>query len=395
MEDFSFDVEGLLTDEEAAKFFSDDSGSKENEGGNDPGLKEVPDITVEDQENEIDHPDAEEPEQGNPEIVGKGENKVNEEDEDAGSDDGGSSPNVFYSSIASALKNDGIFSDLDDKSIQDIKGPDDFAELFEKELQSRLDERQRRIDEALRNGVPSTAVRQYESTIQYLDSISDDDLKAEGDEGDALRKQLIYNDFIMRGYTEDRAKREVEKSFKSTSDIEDAEDALAGLKAHYKQEYQGIQDEAKRAQAARVAQQKKTSEDFKKMVLDSEVVLGDQKLDTKTRQKVFDAVTKPIYKDESGRLLTAVQKYQQDNPLEFLKQLGLWYVLTDGGKNMEGFTKGKVRSEKHKAMRELERKITATSMNPDGSLRFVSGASGDNSDSDILLSDDWKVGFSK
>lgn len=395
MEDFSFDVEGLLTDEEAAKFFSDGSGSEENEGGNDPGLKEVPDIIVEDHENEIDHPDAEEPEQGNPEIVGKGENKVNEEDEDAGSDDGGSSPNVFYSSIASALKNDGIFSDLDDKSIQDIKGPDDFAELFEKELQSRLDERQRRIDEALRNGVPSTAVRQYESTIQYLDSISDDDLKAEGDEGDALRKQLIYNDFIMRGYTEDRAKREVEKSFKSTSDIEDAEDALAGLKAHYKQEYQGIQDEAKRAQAARIAQQKKTSEDFKKMVLDSEVVLGDQKLDTKTRQKVFDAVTKPIYKDESGRLLTAVQKYQQDNPLEFLKQLGLWYVLTDGGKNMEGFTKGKVRSEKHKAMRELERKITATSMNPDGSLRFVSGTSGDNSDSDILLSDDWKVGFSK
>lgn len=395
MEDFSFDVEGLLTDEEAAKFFSDDSGSEENEGGNDPGLKEVPDITVEDQENEIEHPDAEEPEQGNPEIVGKGENKVNEEDEDAGSDDGGSSPNVFYSSIASALKNDGIFSDLDDKSIQDIKGPDDFAELFEKELQSRLDDRQRRIDEALRNGVPSTAVRQYESTIQYLDSISDDDLKAEGDEGDALRKQLIYNDFIMRGYTEDRAKREVEKSFKSTSDIEDAEDALAGLKAHYKQEYQGIQDEAKRAQAARVAQQKKTSDDFKKMVLDSDVVLGDQKLDTKTRQKVFDAVTKPIYKDESGRLLTAVQKYQQDNPLEFLKQLGLWYVLTDGGKNIEGFTRGKVRSEKHKAMRELERKITATSMNPDGSLRFVSGASGDNSDSDILLSDDWKVGFSK
>lgn len=395
MEDFSFDVEGLLTDEEAAKFFSGDSGSEENEGGNDPGLKEVPDIAVEDHENEIDHPDAEEPEQGNPEIVGKGENKVNEEDEDAGSDDGGSSPNVFYSSIASALKNDGIFSDLDDKSIQDIKGPDDFAELFEKELQSRLDERQRRIDEALRNGVPSTAVRQYENTIQYLDSISDDDLKAEGDEGDALRKQLIYNDFIMRGYTVDRAKREVEKSFKSTSDIEDAEDALAGLKAYYKQEYQGIQDEAKKAQAARIAQQRKTSEDFKKMVLDSEVVLGDQKLDTKTRQKVFDAVTKPIYKDESGRLLTAVQKYQQDNPLEFLKQLGLWYVLTDGGKNMEGFTKGKVRSEKHKAMRELERKITATSMNPDGSLRFVSGASGDNSDSDILLSDDWKVGFSK
>ena len=106
-------------------------------------------------------------------------------------------------------------------------------------------------------------------------------------------------------------------------------------------------------------------------------------------------MTKPIYKDENtGRLLTAVQKYQQDNPLEFLKQLGLWYVLTDGGKDMVGFTKGKVRSEKHKAMRELENKLKATSLNSDGTLRFVSGEPG-GSDSDLLLSDDWKVGYNK
>ena len=122
-------------------------------------------------------------------------------------------------------------------------------------------------------------------------------------------------------------------------------------------------------------------------------MLGDQKLDKRTRQKVYDAVSKPVYKDpDTGRLLTKVQKFQKEQPLEFLKQLGLWFVLTNEGKDLVGFTKDKVRSEKHKAIRDLANKINATSVNTDGSLRFASGESTDGG-ADLLLSDDWKVGF--
>ena len=76
---------------------------------------------------------------------------------------------------------------------------------------------------------------------------------------------------------------------------------------------------------------------------------------------------------------------------EFLKQIGMWYVLTDGGKNMDGFTKPQVRAEKNKSIRELSRKINASSFNADGSLNYLGGAGTENGD-DILLSDDWKIG---
>ena len=110
------------------------------------------------------------------------------------------------------------------------------------------------------------------------------------------------------------------------------------------------------------------------------------------RQKIYDATQKPVYKDpETGKFLTEIQKFQKENPLEFLKQLGMWFVLTEGGKNMTGFTKEKVKSEKHKAMRELENKIVAGSFNEDGSLRFAGDNSNDG-EQDILLSDDWKIG---
>ena len=385
MEDFTtgFDIDGLLSEEEAAQLFSEDSGDDTalmqetgEEDGSSPGQE------------------AEEPEETRePEKVGN--RKVNDkEKEDVQSDDGGSSsPNVFYSSIAGALKDEGVFPDLDDDTIKGIQGPEDFLELFEKAITSRMDERVRRVDEALGAGVAPDTVREYENTLQYLHSIDENALTAEGEEGDNLRRQILYNDFLSRGFSAERAKREVQKSFNSETEVDDARDALDSLIKQYERKYSDIRNDAKKKHDAYVAQQKKSAEDFRKMVIDNEIVLGDQKLDKRTRQKVYDAVSKPVYKDpDTGRLLTQVQKFQKEQPLEFLKQLGLWFVLTNEGKDLVGFTKDKVRSEKHKAIRDLANKINATSVNTDGSLRFASGESTDGG-ADLLLSDDWKVGF--
>lgn len=388
MEGFSFDIDGLLSDEEAEKLFNEESDTppeNEDNGGEEKDLEE--------ETNAEDAGVDETPDE--PEKVGKGKDEnTDEETEDAAPEnEGGSSPNVFYSSIANALKDDGIFPDLDDETIKGIKGPEDFGELFEREIQSRLDETSKRIYTALNNGVTPTEIQQYESTLNYLAGISEDDISAEGDDGDNLRKQILYNDLINRGFSEERAKREIKKSFDAGTDVEDAKDALDGLRVTYKNKYDGLLKDAQKRTDEFKRQQDKEAREFKKMVIDNEIVLGDQKLDQRTRQKVYDAVSKPVYKDpDTGKLLTQVQKFQKEQPLEFMKQLGLWFVLTDGGKDLVGFTKGKVRAEKHKAIKELERKITANSINSDGTLRFVSGGV-DEGGEDLLLSDDWKVGF--
>ena len=373
MEDFSFDIGGILNEDEANKLFEEQAQDTESE-----------------KPEEVENEPAEETEEGQePEEVGVEDN--NETGDNAISSEGdGSSPNI-YSSIASALKNDGIFPDFEDTELDAVKTPEDFAELFEKAITARLDERQRRIDEALGNGVQPDTVRMYEQTLQYLDTINDEVLSAEGEDGENLRRQIIYNDLINKGYTQERAQREIEKSFKSGSDVEDAKDALEALNKFYKEGYENIQKEAKKQAEDAREQQKKQTEDFKKLVLEDEIKLGDTVLDKKTCQRVYDAVSKPVYKDkDTGKLLTAVQKFQKEQPLEFLKQLGMWFILTDGGKDTDGFTKEQVRAEKNKAIKELGRKINSTSLNRDGSLRYASGSSGE---SDPLLSDGWKIGW--
>lgn len=374
MEDFSFDISGILTEEEAKKLFEESAPADETV---DPAANETEVKPAEEQEREA----------STPEIVG-------EEDEIEGnaidSEDDGSSPNV-YSSIASALKNDGIFPDFTDEELNAVQSPEDFGELFEKAISARLDERQRRIDTALGKGVQPDTVRMYEQTLQYLGSINDEALSAESEDGENLRKQIIYNDLINRGYSQDKAIKEIEKSFKSGSDIEDAKDALAALNKFYTYGYNKVQEDAKKRKEEERNAQKKQAEAIRKSILEDDLKIGDSDLDKGTRQRVYDAVYKPVYKDpDSGKLLTAVQKFQKENPTEFMKQLGLWYVMTDGGKNMDGLAKKQVRAEKNKAIKELAKKINTTSLKSDGSLRYISGAGGE---ADPLLSDGWKVGW--
>lgn len=375
MEDFGFDVNDILSPEEAEKFFEEQENPEQE-------TQE----TEKEREQEKETP-TEVVEEPAPEKVGEEEETGKNA---AHSDSGGSSPNL-YSSIASALKKDGIFPDFSDDELASVKTPEDFAELFEKAVTSRYDERLKRIDEALNNGVEPDSIKKYEQTLDYLNGLSEDTISEEGEDGEGLRRHLIYNDLINRGYTQERAQRELEKSFKSGSDIDDAKDALAALKKFYTDGYDNLRNEAKRqADSAREAQ-KKQAEDLRKMIIDDEVKLGDLKLDKKTKTRIYDAISKPVHRDEaSGRLFTAIQQYQREKPLEFLKQIGMWFVLTDGGKNLDGFVKPQVAAKKNESIRELSRKINASSFNSDGSLNYLSGGGSEPGD-DILLSDDWKI----
>jgi hypothetical protein len=314
-----------------------------------------------------------------PESVGSEEEEIEEvEDTETPKGDGTSPKNNFYSSIAKALKEEGIFPDLDDKTADKTLTAEDFRDLIDNQIKAGIDERQRRIDEALSAGVEPTEIKKYENTIQYLNSIGEDAISDESERGETLRKQLIYQDFINRGYTEERAKREVMKSFNAGSDLEDAREALASNKDFFEEAYESLIKEAKEEERKAKQERKNQAEKLKKSILEDKTVFGELELDKNTRQKVFDNISKPIYKDpETGEIFTAVQKYERENSTEFLKNVGLLFTLTDGFKNLDKLVKGKVRKEVRKGLRELETTLNNTARTSDGNLKFVSGVADD------------------
>lgn len=314
-----------------------------------------------------------------PESVGSGKEDNKEKEGTESDKEKGTSPkNNFYSSIAKALKEEGIFPDLDEETADKIKAPEDFAEAVEKQIQARFDERQKRIDEALNAGIEPSEIKRYENTLSYLNSLQDSAISDETDKGEKLRQQLIFQDFINRGYSKERAQREVQKSFNSGTDIEDAKEALASNKEFFQNEYDNLVKEAQEGEKREAQERKEQAEKLKKSILEDTKVFGDIQVDKATRQKVFDNISKPVYKDpETGELFTAIQKYEMENRTEFLKNVGLLFTLTDGFKNLDGLVKGKVRKEVKKGLRELEHTLNNTSRTSDGNLKFVSGVEDD------------------
>lgn len=368
------DMSNILSPDEVDNLFTDDGGEetqvippeKQEEDKDNKTTTEIPEV---DPESLFDESES----VGSEKVDTKGK-------ESTSSKETGASPKTnFYSSIASALKEEGILSDLDDETLSKIESPEDFAEAMEAQLKAQLDERQKRIDEALQVGIEPDEVRKYEGTISYLNTITEDAIIDESAEGEKLRKQLIFQDFLNRGFSKERAQRETQKSISSGSDIEDAKEALASNKEYFKQEYDNIIAEAREAEEAEKARLKKEAADLKKVILEDKEVFEGLELDKTTREKVYNSISKPVYRDpETGEYLTAVQKYERDNRPDFLKKLGVLFTLTDGFTNLDKLVKPAAKKQVRKSLRELEHTINTTRRNTDGSLNFMSGVSDDS-----------------
>lgn len=289
-----------------------------------------------------------------------------QETEDASSDNddksGSNSPEStqFYSTILSSLRDDGILPDIDEDLIKTAKTPEDFATAIEKQVAARLDETQRRIKEALDNGVEPDEINNYEGTINYLNSIKEDDLNSDTEEAKSLRENLIYQDYLNRGFKPERAKKEVDKSITAGTDIEDAKSALESNKEYYTHSYQSLLKEQEDLAKEAREQRRKEMETFSKKILDTEEPLSGVKVDQLTRKKILENATKPIYKDEEGNLMTSIQKYIKENPIDAQYYLNLFYTLTDGFKDINKLVKPKVAKTTKENIRSLESKLRNT-----------------------------------
>lgn len=384
MEEIGLDLSNILSAEELAAL---NSAQEEPKQGTAPEQKQ------ETQEEVISTENLEASDLFGSESVGDngGTEDIHGQVTDTSTQEGEGTPpkNNLYSSIAEAFQVDGIFSDLTNEDISKIQTAEDFANAIEKQIQAKFDERQRRIDKALNNGIEPQQIQVFETSIANLNRITEDNLKDESDAGINLRKSLIVRDYLNRGYDEQKALALAQRSFDAKTDIEDAKFALQQNKDFYQQKYKELQDEAENSARTLEENRKKEIAALKKLVLEGDKAFGELTVDAKTRQRVYDVISKPIYKDpdRDGEFLTEIQKYEKENHNEFMKNLGYLYVITDGFKTLGNLTKTIEKKVTRKGIKELEHLVNTTVRNPDGSLRMVSGVS----DNESYLSGGWSL----
>lgn len=328
-------------------------------------------------------------------IFGSDSEEVSSQNNDNGEEEsvetnGNDSPNNsnFYSSITDALVDEQIFQTLSPEDIKKIMSPEDFRDAFEKEINSRLDERNRRITEALSAGVENSEIKQYEGTLGFLNQITPEMINEESERGENIRKKLIQQSFMNRGYTPDKALKMTNKLFESGEDIEEAKEALEENKNYFNNKYNEIINNAKAEQEKYQKEKQKQVEQLKKDILNNNVFFDDVEIDKNTRQKVVDNIMKPTYKDpETGDFYTELQKYEKENPNDFIKNVGYLFTLTDGFKNLGRLVKPSAKKEVKSKLKELEATLNNTNRKS-GNMRFVSSANNNDNGKSF-----WEKGF--
>lgn len=382
MEALSFD--NILGEQEIETLFTDPEDNDVQEGHKETEEEEVDtsDSETKKQKEKNNTTEVVDPEDlfenKAPESVGSGKDNEGKEDTVSDNDADGTSPNNFYSSIANACAVDGIFPNLDDETIKKAVDAESFSNLIEAEINARFDEKQKRISQALENGVEPNDIKKYESTLNYINTITDAAIAEESDKGEQLRYNLIYQDFINKGMTPDKAKKFTDRTIDAGTDVEDAKEALLSNKEFFTGAYNKMLQEAQQKADDEKAEREKNAKELEKSLLKDKKLFGDIEISNDIRKKAFDSVSKPVYKDpETGDYMTAIQKYESEHKAEFLKYTGLIFAMTNGFKDFDSFAKGKVKKEVKKGLRELEQTLNNTRRNNDGSLRMVTNQKDD------------------
>lgn len=304
------------------------------------------------------------------ERVGDDNNNPEGEEGEPSKHTEGSSPDNLYSSIANSLAEEGALSFLSEDDLKEVKDSESLVSAMKKQVEAMLDEEQKRVKNALDAGLKVPEINQYENIIKYLEDISDDMINAETQEGEALRKNLIYQYHINLGMSEAKANKMVERAFSGGTDIEDAKEHLDSLKDHYKKQYSSLIESGKKAAQEAKKKQEEDMRKAKETLLKSNNILGDIEVDARTRQQAFDNWMKPTHKTEDGSYQSEIQKYIAENPTDFQMKVALLFTMTEGFTKMGKVVQQAVKKEKKKAIQELEHAVNNTQRTPSGTINM-------------------------
>jgi hypothetical protein len=237
-----------------------------------------------------------------------------------------SSPNLneteqLYSNLAAEFKAKGILPGLDDTT--SIKSMADIEEAIKKQVDSRLTERQRVIEDAQKSGAPITEVSEKVNTIDKLKRVTPDFIKSE--KNVAFRKTAIAQDFIEKGYGEERAQAMAQRSIDAGTDVEDAEFALENLIKSEEANLAKIIDSAKQ-------QESDSLKDIKSYIADTQEVIPGIQLNDSQKDELYNQITSDL-----GNKENAFMQAQKADPIGSRIKLEALFYLTGGLKDFSVF----------------------------------------------------------
>lgn len=275
---------------------------------------------------------------------------------------------TVYANLAKACFEDGIFGN--GAAAGSVKDAEGFRQLMNDEINARLDYAHRRVLAAIGAGVPQDDIQNMEAIMSDLHHYDEINLADESDEGLNNRKEIIYRAAIFNGKDDARARKEVEKSIKAGTDIEDAREGLASMHQYVNKGYEKMVDQNRQRQEAAMRQREEDSRAMANDIMSTDGFTGA--LSPQMRRRIVNNCMVPSETLPDGRQVTPLQAFFLSNPYA-TRIVGELYTLTDGFRNPSAITDAKVRKGVSRGLASMERKLQGGGTAPSGSLRYAGG----------------------
>lgn len=315
----------------------DDDNTEEEENDNDTN---VDDTTLENNNNHVEDDSSEE---------------VDEEDVEEEGSEGSESSSNLYSSLAAFVHEQGLLPSLD-IDLKDIKSADDFANVFNKELDIQAE---LRLNDYLAN-LDLNKIGVAKKDIQDLNTINSDLLKNDID----LAKRIIYDDYLNQGLDEKKITRMMNHLIDLGEDaiLEDASESLESLKEFKVREIEKETNSYKERLETEKANQAKLDEQMKKTIYETKDLISGLKPNKSLQDKVYKSINDIVGKSPDGTFENKFMKERRENPLEFEIRMYHFYELTNGFKDLSKIST----NAKSSAVKDLEKIARQTKLKDNG-----------------------------
>ena len=316
----------------------------------------IPEDDNTDEEENTDNIDVEDTTlENNNHVEDDSSEEVDEEDVEEEGSEGSESSSNLYSSLAAFVHEQGLLPSLD-IDLKDIKSADDFANVFNKELDIQAE---LRLNDYLAN-LDLNKIGIAKKEINDLNSINGDLLKNDID----LAKRIIYDDYLNQGLDEKKANRMLNRLIDLGEDaiLEDAEESLESLKEFKSREIERETQSYKERLEADKIEQAKLDEQMKKTIYESKDLISGLKPNKSLQDKVYKSINDIVGKSPDGTFENKFMKERRENPLEFEIRMYHFYELTNGFKDLSKIST----NAKSSAVKDLEKIARQTKLKDNG-----------------------------
>jgi len=248
----------------------------------------------------------------------------------------------LYRSLATVLKEQGVFSSVDESSLEKVKDVASLIDVIKKQIETQelsdLSEQQRTVLADMRAGVTTTTASKFKTQMDQLDRVTDEIIQSD----QQARFDLIYQDMIAKGFGKEKAERLAKRSFDLKEDLVDAKEARESLKGLVKDRYERVkQDELAKAkeEEAKIEANKNKLRDN---ILKTPRIMNSPEMSESLRKEIYESINTIVSTDpKTGKAENALMKYQREEPLEFSHKLYYLYKVTNGFKDLDYFGRAK------------------------------------------------------